>query len=136
MLKKTSEARPLSAKVVNVNNNSQTDAYSCDYINDCNTYSTTEIDTGKTWVNGKHIYSTTFEVSTFNSSVNHNISNIDEIINAIPKVKKTSGNFITDNYYLSNNDYACAIASTTAYTLFVSATPSKAYVVIEYTKSS
>ena len=33
MLKKTSEARPLSAKVVNVNNNSQTDAYSCDYSN-------------------------------------------------------------------------------------------------------
>lgn len=32
-IKKTSETRPLSARVLNVNSGSQTDTYSCDYLN-------------------------------------------------------------------------------------------------------
>lgn len=32
-IKKTSETRPLAARVLNVNSGSQTDAYSCNYVN-------------------------------------------------------------------------------------------------------
>ena len=43
-------------EIANSYNTSNSMAYSCDYLNDCNTYSETETFTGKYWVDGKKIY--------------------------------------------------------------------------------
>ena len=42
--------------ILNEQSSSLINTYCCDYINDCNTYSTNEINTGKTWIDGKPIY--------------------------------------------------------------------------------
>lgn len=59
-IKKTSETRPLTGSIVNEHSTSDKNTYSCDYLNGCNTYSTTEVNTGKKWVNGKPIYKKTY----------------------------------------------------------------------------
>lgn len=66
-IKKTSETRPLSATVVNEYNDSQENAYSCDYINKYNTYSTDEIRVG-TWIDGKPIYRDVIDLGEIGSS--------------------------------------------------------------------
>ena len=96
MIKKTSEARPLSAKVVNVNNNSQTDAYSCKYINQCNTYSTSETFTGKYWIGGEPIYRKCFS-GTLETSANNTF------MTQIPDIK------------IPIRQYGCVYASLTGY---------------------
>lgn len=87
-IKKTSNTRALAGKVVNVNSGSTTDAYSCDYINDCNTYSTSETFTGKYWINGKKIYRKYISVQNpsqisgsgkVDQDFPHGIANVDEI---------------------------------------------------------
>lgn len=55
-IKKTSEVIPKAGHTVNVESDSTTNTYSCDYINDRNTYSTDEVFTGKYWIDGKKIY--------------------------------------------------------------------------------
>lgn len=55
-IRKTSQSAPLpGARVVNQRSNSTTDAYSADYINKLDTYSTTEQVIG-TWIDGKPLY--------------------------------------------------------------------------------
>lgn len=82
-IKKVSETTPTMASIVNATNNSTTDAYSCDYINKDNTYSTSEIKTNKVWIDGKPIYrkvivgnSITFTENT-TKEIQTNISNVD-----------------------------------------------------------
>ena len=55
-IKKISETRTLPAQVLNSNNDSQFDTYSCDYINKMDVYSTSETKTNKVWIDGKPIY--------------------------------------------------------------------------------
>lgn len=55
-IKKVSQSSGLIANVSNTYSTSQSDTYSCDFINDCNLYSTTETFTGKYWIDGKPIY--------------------------------------------------------------------------------
>lgn len=67
---------PLSAENLNHNFNE---------LNNANIYSTNETDTGKKWVNGKPIYRKVFVnqngPTTTYTNLNHNILNIEEIIN-------------------------------------------------------
>lgn len=67
-IKKTSNNRPRTSQTINVESNSTTDAYSCDYSNKRNTYSTDETFTGKYWIDGKPIYRKVFNIPK--SSVN------------------------------------------------------------------
>lgn len=53
---KANQSAGVVAEVENASSNSQTNVYSCDYINDCNSYSTTETFTGKHWTDGKPVY--------------------------------------------------------------------------------
>ena len=59
-------------------------AYSCNYINKCNTYSTSEVFTGKYFKDGKPIYKITFYQSSYTQATNFNISisalNIDKLV--------------------------------------------------------
>lgn len=54
-IKKMYQGNVPENKILNTESNSQTDTYSCDYLNKLNTYSTTEQRIG-TWINGKPIY--------------------------------------------------------------------------------
>ena len=83
-IKKTSETRPLGATVVNAYDNSQINAYSTQYIDNINTYSTTETNTGKKWIDGKDIYRKVISVNNVSvgssSPINHSISNFGELV--------------------------------------------------------
>jgi len=82
-IKKVSQSSGLIANVSNTQSNSQTDTYSCDYINEINSYSTDEIDTGKIWIDGKPIYRKVVEknitLAVGDNTFAHNISNISEV---------------------------------------------------------
>lgn len=79
-IRKTTQTTTTSAQVVNNKSASQNNTYSCNYINNMNTYSTTETVVG-TWADGKPIYRKTYNF-TATSSTNTfslSLSNIDNI---------------------------------------------------------
>lgn len=84
-LKKTFQGTLLDNKIVNTYSESQTDTYSCDYINKNTSYSTSETNTRKTWIDGKPIYrkvistTVTLEYGT-DTDIAHGISNLDQVI--------------------------------------------------------
>lgn len=112
---KAKQTTPLMASVLNSNNASTTDTYSCDYINDLfptdnlpvgttaeftgqdadipngwvkvNDYQTSEVDTGKTWIDGKHIYRKVIFVEELPNSTGitilTGISSVDKMINMV-----------------------------------------------------
>lgn len=99
-IKKVSQVAGLVGGVSNTYNESTNDAYSCDYINDLNTYSTSEVNTGQTWIDGKPIYRTSKiidNISTYNSFVSSGltISNIDNVISIKNTFRRNLG---TSNY--------------------------------------
>lgn len=74
---------PTTAEVQNAYSTSQTDTYSCDYINNNDAYSTSEVKTNKRWIDGRPIYrrTITLEASTTTqslaiSTISNNISKI------------------------------------------------------------
>ena len=54
-IRKTSQSVATTGKIVNSASESTEEAYSCNYINNMNTYSTDEVRSG-TWIDGKPIY--------------------------------------------------------------------------------
>ena len=82
MIRKTSETRALAGNIVNAYNDSQTSAYSTEYINDMNTYFTDEVNTGKKWIDGKPIYrkAYTFTNTTTSNETIGTITNFDRIV--------------------------------------------------------
>lgn len=82
-IKKVSQTAGLVGSVVNSQSESNKDTYSCDYINGINTYSTDEVNTGMTWIDGKTIYRKIVDAGSSSgsgfSTVAHNIANIDTL---------------------------------------------------------
>ena len=130
---------------------SDTDTYSCNYINQGNTYSTSETLTGKTWIDGKPIYRKVFTgnmTNTTNEWVNLqkcNLNNVDNIINISGTIKNTSSDrrvlptsaYESTSYYctfsyLGQTDYLQCYINGWTYTTF----GFKYIVVIEYTKTT
>lgn len=82
-IKKTFQGSLPENKILNTQSNSQTDTYSCDYLNKLNTYSREETIVG-TWLNGEPLYR---KVMVFNTEINsesenkfaHNIENANFI---------------------------------------------------------
>lgn len=66
-IKKTSQTTPVQAEVVNTYSESESNAYSCNYVNNINNYSTSETFTGKHWVNGKPIYRRVIKGTTYST---------------------------------------------------------------------
>ena len=95
-IKKTYRSAVQQGKVLNEKSTSQDNTYSCDYLNGGLDYSTGEIKTGGTWIDGKPIYRkvVNFGVlpNTNTKSVNHNISNIKNVI-------KIDGIFSKQNFF-------------------------------------
>lgn len=83
---KAEDAAGVVGNVTNTQNNSTKDTYSCDYINDCNSYSTSETFTGKHWINNKPIYRKVIEAGVITEqSVTQAfelLSNVDVLIDA------------------------------------------------------
>lgn len=81
-LRKITEGSGIPANaILDGYSNSQTDAYSCNYINELFAYSSTEKKVG-TWINGKPLYRkviTTSENITNGKTIPHNIANVDMI---------------------------------------------------------
>jgi hypothetical protein len=79
---KVAQTTVTTAQVTNSYSTSTSDSYSCDYINNINTYSTNEIRVG-TWIDNKPIYRKMVDFGALPSntlgSVNHNISNVKHI---------------------------------------------------------
>lgn len=65
--------------IKNTNTNSAVNSYSCNYVNNANTYSTSEVNTGKTWIDGKDIYRKVIQLTQ--QSQAHNISNLSQVVN-------------------------------------------------------
>lgn len=61
-IKKMYQGTAPENKILNTHSNSQTDVYSCDYINKLNNYSTEEQIIG-TWTDGKSVYKKTIETT-------------------------------------------------------------------------
>ena len=104
---------PETATVQNVSSDSTTDTYSCDYINDCNTYSTSEVKTNKTWIDGKPIYRKVYTGTKSSgwTDITLNISNYDTIYIAQTNFIFTVGNtqYNSPMYQNTSTDFARAL---------------------------
>ena len=139
---KVSQTRALAGKTVNAFSNSTTDAYCCDYVNDCNTYSTDETFTGKYWIDGKPIYrkvitGTTPSTSTYGSTT-VGISNLDTMTSILGVIDRSDGYRVF--MPLNNSDFDCAYRDASdAFIVHPVASnymSSSFRVAFEYTKSS
>ena len=85
---KASQTAGLVASVVNTPSMSDTDTYSCDYINKLNTYSTEEKVVGE-WIDGKPLYRRVF-IGTKGNNTQVNVGSIIDV-NDIIKIQGTLG---------------------------------------------
>jgi len=89
-------------QVENSYSTSQTNAYSCDYLNDCETYSTSEVKTNKVWINGEPIYRKVVNgtlptvdpgSTTADANIAHGISNLGTVISISGKLTYANAPF-------------------------------------------
>lgn len=92
-IKKVSKTTPTQSQIVNSYSESTNDAYSCNYINSVDQYSTNEVKTNKTWIDGKPIYRKVIELTNVPVGYKdhlHNISNLGDIINVYGRFKEST----------------------------------------------
>lgn len=133
-------------KILDTYSTSQTDTYSCNFVNKANTYSTSEVDTGMKWIDGRSIYRKVFSFTTGGSEadlgINHNISNFDVAINVYGYVEDgNNGCFpIPNSYRNMSSTYAFFIYRIDSTSIVLSYGSHKAnrngYVVLEYIKKN
>ena len=115
-IKKVSQTTSTNATIVDGYSESTQDGYSCNYVNNLETYSTNETRTG-TWIDGKPVYRKVYQLttpSTENSWMPLGTTgvNIDTIINFYGTVLETgpkkynSINFGEGSYYVHTAIYA------------------------------
>lgn len=122
-IKKIAQTPGLVATVVDNSTSSSTiDALSANQgrvlnekITNLITYSTEEVKTGGTWIDGKPIYKKTIQFTTSATgkhSIKHNISNLDTIIEGKGSSKGSSGTF-----YIF--PMSCAVDNVPAYSISI-----------------
>lgn len=144
-IKKVYQGTVPENKILGTYTTSNTDTYSCNYINNCNTYSTSEVDTGKKWVDNKKIYRKVFTFSSLTNSADNDIGTISNLgtITYTYGMAKLGG----DQYALPHVDYRDKEwnigihANDTFGKIYVEkgaygTVTGASYVVVEYTKSS
>lgn len=105
-------------------------------------YSTDEINTGKTWIDGRPIYRKCFNVlvSSQNFTFNHNISNLDVVTLYEASIKQQGGYIYPIPYYSEVAGYTIegGLSTTECYFKLGSSINYNQYatVILEYTKSS
>ena len=153
---KTYQGQLPENKILNTKSTSQTDTYSCDYINKNietlqkrNNYYTEEQITGN-WIDGKPIYRKVFvgdwisNTLAWNNLVKGNISNCDTVISIkgviknpnngdnIPIPSYESTNFFANIMYNQSDDYIKAFLKGWTYSNF----QMKYVIILEYTKTT
>lgn len=110
-------------------------------LNNNLTYSSTEKNTGKTWIDGKEIYRTMVEVDltsehSTNYSYTHDIADIDNItsIDGILKRSADAG-WISINSYSANSYRISVVGTKTTLNIQNVGYVGTAYYIVEYTKS-
>ena len=122
-IKKIAQTPGLVATVVDNSTSSSTiDALSANQgkvlnekITNLTTYSTEEVKTGGTWIDGKPIYKKTIQFTTSATgkhSIKHNISNLDTIIEGKGSSKGSAGTF-----YIF--PMSCAVDNVPAYSISI-----------------
>lgn len=120
---------------------SNTDTYSCNYINECKTYSTNETLTGETWIDGKPIYRKVIEytgeiqASTW-TSISISSLGIYYVDNLVVKggYLKYPENITESIYSYSNRVQFLNYNNNISFYFAVS--PSKVTLIVEYTKTT
>jgi hypothetical protein len=143
IIQKTSETRPLASHTVNAYSESESNAYSCDYINDALDYSTDEVNTHKKWIDGKDIYRKVYQFDFTSGQTQKSTANT-QTLNASTFITLkgiSTSNPISECYYLANDDRLTVIlnASKQLYINIGSSyptTPCTVYVIVEYTKTT
>ena len=137
---KATNTTPTMASIVNGYSTSTQDGYSCDYINDINTYSTSETDTGKRWIDGKKIYRKTF-TGSYNSGAEL-LSGVDTLVNhygtafisgatrCVPYMEVYNGNMFDAQFRVLNNKIVSEFMNNG------STTSSNISMTFEYTKTT
>lgn len=123
---------------------SDTDTYSCNYINSMDKYSTNEVKINKVWIDGKPIYKKVIQITTPNDSQETpvaTISNVDTFINLTANVTNTVGAQVYYPYYFNSTVYGQAYFDINTNEIFISnshsAYQNKTCVIIaEYTKTT
>lgn len=115
-----------------------TSGYSCNYINDINTYSANETLTGETWINGKPIYRKVFN-GNLGIPITHNIANAN-FIKIYGYYAGSSGNvFPLPSVRPNYSAYACGIYVNNTQIIFdkgVSLDNNDCVIILEYTKTT
>lgn len=134
------------ASVTTTTTTSDTDTYSCNYINQNNTYSTSETLTGKIWIDGKPIYRKCITLSNVNIGYveqNHGISNVDNLISMVGTLEYNDKiqyipNVVCDNIAGYGAGFVDFKKSGTFHTLFGTSisTTNTVHVIFEYTKTT
>ena len=109
-------------------------------------YSTSEKDTGYTWIDGSPIYKKTIDIGalpdTSDKSVAHNITNLGKVIKLEGYARRTDNNLMFPLPFTSNSSVAYSIGLTVTDTNITLGTGSdrtnitECYVTLYYTKSS
>ena len=142
---KAKQSAGLVANVSSTYSTSQSDTYSCDYINDCNSYSTSETFTGKYWIDGKPIYKKTIDCgalpNTDTKNVAHNITSFNKIINIYGYAYASSSQNSVPLPFSSptNTLNVLVMAGTTNITILTGTDQSafnESFITLEYTKNS
>lgn len=114
-----------------------------DNITNLTTYSTNEIKTAETWIDGKPIYRKTysFTIPTANQEklIAHNIENVENIWLSNKSFLKTEDNCIPVNHYRDSGAYIWCLANSHDIRIKTGAsgwTNKTTYVTIEYTKTT
>lgn len=126
----------------NSSTNSGVKTYSCDYINNTNTYSTTEVNTGKKWIDGKPIYRIVIIQDNVADGTNI-LTNVDQIVSINGMGDPGTGALRNLPYYefYNNQKYSCRFEMITNSLTLDSMLGGSSHsamlrVVIEYTKTT
>lgn len=147
-IKKISQPTPIvpeTAQITDTYSTSTNDGYSCNYVNELNTYSTSETETGQIWIDGNTIYRKVIQATgdSSNSQYMGAVSNIDNVVRLEAWVN--NGTVIRNCYtcYYGNlnwasqvylNNGSIVIECGSSFANFKNG--STIYIVIEYTKTT
>ena len=147
---KVSQTTSTQAQVVDGYSASTTDSYSCNYVNNVikDVYSTDEVKTNKVWIDERPIYRKIIsleknDLSSGLNSINHNISNLEDIITIYGTLKRTDNN--VQNlipWDTTNTDWKIFVSdiSSTSFGLTLGSNSylylNRLNIVLEYTKST
>lgn len=134
------------ANVSTTTTSSDTDTYSCNYINQNNTYSTSETLTGKIWIDGKPIYRKVITGTKSSGWTDISLSNINYDTIYINDAEthfiyiNNSTKYCKSTFYFLSTDFLVAQIQTDNKSLNIGAGTELSninyYIVLEYTKTT